>query len=51
MAISHIIRSLSRVFKKRHKANQKGINHQIATKNKWLYPTDSFGKLERGVEY
>ena len=24
--------------------------HQISTKNKWLYPDDSFGKLERGVE-
>lgn len=25
--------------------------HHISTKNKWLYPEDSFGKLERGVEY
>jgi hypothetical protein len=25
--------------------------HQISTKNKWLYPEDSFGKMERGVQY
>ena len=24
--------------------------HKISTKNKWLYPKDNFGKLERGVE-
>ena len=23
----------------------------VSTKNKWLYPEDNFGKLERGVEW
>lgn len=26
-------------------------NHKISKKNKWLYPEDSFGKMEHGVEY
>ena len=25
------------------------IKHKILKKNKWLYPTDNFGKLEKGV--
>jgi hypothetical protein len=25
------------------------IKHKISKKNKWLYPTDNFGKLEKGV--
>jgi hypothetical protein len=24
---------------------------QMKTKNKWLYPTDEFGKMEEGVVY
>jgi hypothetical protein len=28
---------------------QKVIPPKMQTKNKWLYPTDNFGKLERGV--
>jgi len=27
----------------------KEIKPEIVTKNKWLYPTDEFGKMERGV--
>jgi hypothetical protein len=26
-------------------------NNKISKKNKWLYPEDSFGKMEHGVEY
>ena len=26
-------------------------NQEKPTKNKWLYPTDNFGKLEKGVVY
>ena len=26
------------------------IPQVVSTKNKWLYPKDNFGKLERGVE-
>ena len=29
--------------------NQLEIKHKISKKNKWLYPTDNFGKLEKGV--
>lgn len=29
----------------------KEINPEIATKNKWLHPTDEFGKMEKGVVY
>ena len=25
------------------------IKHKISKKNKWLHPTDNFGKLEKGV--
>lgn len=25
--------------------------YQISTKNKWLYPEDNFGKMERGIEF
>lgn len=31
--------------------NQIKINHNITTKNKWLYPTDEFGKMEKGIVY
>ena len=24
------------------------IKHKISKKNKWLHPTDNFGKLEKG---
>lgn len=27
----------------------KEIKPEIATKNKWLYPEDEFGKMEKGV--
>jgi hypothetical protein len=43
---------------KRNKSNQKAINPTITNqkvvlpkmskKNKWLYPTDNFGKMEKG---
>ncbi len=29
----------------------KQTNPEIATKNKWLYPTDEFGKMEKGIVY
>jgi hypothetical protein len=29
-------------------ANQKIIEPEILNKNKWLYPTDEFGKMEKG---
>ena len=29
-------------------ANQKIIEPEMSNKNKWLYPTDEFGKMEKG---
>ena len=26
------------------------ITQELSTRNKWLYPDDNYGKLERGVE-
>ena len=34
---------------KRNNTNQKVIQPKMPTKNKWLYTTDSFGKMEKGV--
>jgi hypothetical protein len=34
---------------KRNNTDKKVIQPKIPTKNKWLYPTDNFGKMERGV--
>jgi hypothetical protein len=31
--------------------NQTEIKPKIHPKNKWLYPTDEFGILEKGVEF
>ncbi len=31
--------------------NQTAIKPTITSKNKWLYPTDGFGILEKGVEF
>jgi hypothetical protein len=31
--------------------NQTAIKPVITSKNKWLYPTDGFGILEKGVEF
>jgi len=43
--------NLSRLFlKKKPKSKHQIPTYQISTKNKWLYPDDNFGKLERGVE-
>ena len=30
------------------KKHEKSDSHQVKTKNKWLYPEDNFGVLERG---
>lgn len=40
------------IFKKQRKNSFESINKSqvVSTKNKWLYPEDNFGKLERGVE-
>ena len=40
------------IFKKQRKNSFESINKPqvVSTKNKWLYPDDNFGKLERGVE-
>ena len=27
------------------------IPQELSTRNKWLYPEDNYGKLERGVEW
>jgi len=34
-----------------NKTNKKVIKQEMPTKNKWLYTTDNFGKLEKGVVY
>ncbi len=31
--------------------NQTAIKPAIPSKNKWLYPTDGFGVMEKGVEF
>ena len=31
--------------------NQTEIKPKVTTKNKWLYPTNELGKLEKGVEF
>jgi hypothetical protein len=33
------------------KETKSEIKTEIITKNKWLYPTDNLGKLEKGVEF
>ena len=38
-------------WRKRKNTNQKVIKPKMPTKNKWLYPIDNFGKLEKGVVY
>ena len=40
------------IFKKQRMSSFESINksQMVSTKNKWLYPEDNFGKLERGVE-
>jgi hypothetical protein len=40
------------IFKKQRMNSFEPINMSqvVSTKNKWLYPEDNFGKLERGVE-
>lgn len=35
--------------KKKDEVNQEAVKSEISTKNKWLYTSDSFGKMERGV--
>jgi len=40
--------SLLKLFSRKKKPVRK---HKISTRNKWLYPEDNFGKMERGVEY
>ena len=36
-------------LRKINNSNKKVIQPKMPTKNKWLYPTDSFGKMEKGV--
>jgi hypothetical protein len=47
--LQHIVRL---IFKKQRTKSFEPINmlEVLSTKNKWLYPEDNFGKLERGVE-
>ena len=46
--ILKVLNSLVKLFyRKKTPVN----NHKISKKNKWLYPEDSFGKMEHGVEY
>jgi len=43
-----------RVFfnnKKKEKSDNKTNKMEISDRNKWLYPTDEFGKMETGVEF
>lgn len=40
------------LFNKNEKKVTKEPNKPIISdKNKWLYPTDEFGKMEKGTEY
>jgi hypothetical protein len=46
---SIIIIMLVYFFCKKDITTQKPNQTEIKTKNKWLYTTDSFGKMEKGV--
>ena len=48
--LHHIVKL---IFKKQRTNSFEPINipQVVSTKNKWLYPEDNFGKLERGVEW
>jgi len=46
-----ILKSLNSIKRLIFRTKKPVKTHQISTKNKWLYPEDNFGKMERGVEY
>jgi len=46
---SILISMLFNFFRKRKNTNEKVIKPKMPTKNKWLYPTDNFGKMKKGV--
>lgn len=37
--------------RKRNNMHEEIIKPEMPTKNKWLYPTDEFKKMEKGVVY
>lgn len=49
---NHLQHFLRLIFKKQrtNSFEPKNMPQVVSTKNKWLYPEDNFGKLERGVE-
>jgi len=49
IGVSIIFIMLFYFFRKKNNTKQEVIPPKIETKNKWLYPTDNFGKLEKGV--
>ena len=46
-----ILKSLNSIKRLIFRTKKPVKTNQISTKNKWLYPEDSFGKMEHGVEY
>ena len=38
-----------RYFSNRNNTNQNLMHPEVKTKNTWLYTTDNFGKMEKGV--
>ena len=48
---SIILTMLCYVICKRDITTRKLTRTEVKTKNKWLYPEDNFGKMEKGVVY
>tara|TARA_B110000046_G_C12728271_1_gene287455 strand:+ start:13 stop:225 length:213 start_codon:yes stop_codon:yes gene_type:complete len=47
--VKKLIRLLVNKLRKQPKKNKIVQKFTISDKNPWLYPTDNFGKLEKGV--
>ena len=49
----YLLQYFSKLFLRKKRTNDFKpviIPQELSTRNKWLYPEDNYGKLERGVE-
>ena len=51
IGIIYLIKLLFNQNKNEKKVTKEPKKPIISDKNKWLYPTDEFGKMEKGTEY
>ncbi len=51
IGIVYFIKLLFNQNKNEKKVTKEPKKPIISDKNKWLYPTDEFGKMEKGTEY